>query len=180
MAITGDFFDRIQDKATFLEEVHLDFYTRSEEMGALPHWNKAKALDAYFQWKQDLERIQLVEKNVKTPDHIKCAAHLIYWLRRYSPVNDFAFDGPTDEAREFLLKYGREYLAFDLGYRAAQFYECKIFGRDLPEETSFSLDSKLPGVGRNDFINSVTHVLKLKMVSPHALTILLKAVFLRP
>jgi hypothetical protein len=179
MAITGDFFERIQTKSIFLEEVHSDFYSRCEEMGALPHWNKAKALDAYFQWMQDLERIQIVEKNVSKPDHLKCAAHLIYWLRRFSPVNDFVFDGAPNESREFLMLYGREYLAFDLGYRAAQLYECKISGRNLPDN-SFSLDSKLPGVGRNDFIECAAHVLKLKMVSPHALILVLKAVFLRP
>ncbi len=31
----------------------------------------------------------------------------------------------ADEAREFLLKYGREYLALDVNYRAAKFCERK-------------------------------------------------------
>ena len=182
MTITGDFFDRIQNKDTFKNEIHNDFYEHSVTMGVEPHWNKAMILDAYFQWKQDLERISLVEKNVSNPDHLKCAAHLIYWLRRFSPVNDFAIsDGysESDESVEFMLKYGREYLAFDLGYRAAQLYERQINGRDLPEE-SFPLHSSFGDIDKADFIHSVCHVLKLKMVSPNAVHLVLKAVFLRP
>lgn len=178
MSITGNFFERIQAKAVFLDEVHSDFYTRAEELGCHPHWNRAKAQDAYFQWMQDLERIAHVEEKVSRPDHLKCAAHLIFWLRRCSPINDFACEG--DPAKhEFMMKYGREYLAFDLGYRVAQLYETKIFGRSLPT-SSFSLQSNLPGVQANDFIETTCHVMKLKEISPHALLTTLKAIFLRP
>lgn len=179
LAITGDFFDKIQNKEIFCEEIHEDFFKRSEEMGVIPYWNTGCIQDAYFQWIQDLERVQLVEDKVRRPDHLKCAAHLIYWLRRSSPIDNFVYEGELTPSIEFMLKYGREYLALDLGYRIAQLYECKIHDRNLPDN-SFSLQSNLAGVNENDFIETAVHVLKLKMVSPHSILLILKAIFLRP
>jgi len=186
VGITGDFFERIRaDKTTFCEEVHSDFYARCEEMDVLPFWNKGRCLDAYFQWEQDLRRIEGVEDRVGVADHLKGAAHLIYWLRRSSPVDGFT-NGATEfsdqtitPAKEFMAKYGREYLALDLGYRAAQLYETKLHGRNLPPR-SFPLSSSLPDVRKRDFIESTCHVMKTKMLSPHSLLVILKAVFLRP
>ncbi len=186
MAITGNFFERIRaNKNAFADEVHSDFYARCEEMDVLPFWNKGKCLDAYFQWEQDLRRVEGIEDKVGVADHLKGAAHLIYWLRRSSPVDGFT-NGKNEyssqemtPAKEFMAKYGREYLAFDLGYRAAQLYEVNLHGRKLPT-ASFPLSSSLPDVPKRDFIESTCHVMKTKMMSPHALLVILKAVFLRP
>lgn len=178
MPLNGDFFDRIRTKAVFLDEVHADFYTHAEGYGCHPHWNPARALDAYFQWMQDLERLERVEGKVRRADHLKCAAHLIFWLRRSSPVNDFAVERILP-SHDFMMKYGREYLAFDLGYRAAQLYETKIYGRTLSSD-AFSLQSQLTGVKPNDFIETTCHVMKLKEISPHSILLVLKAIFLRP
>jgi hypothetical protein len=166
-------------REVFVEEIHSAFYTESERLGVLPHWSKARAYDVRFHWLQDLERIEHVEDRITRADHLKCAAHLIFWLRRHSPVDNFAWDDPLSSSKEFMLKYGREYLAFDFGYRAAQVYEIAVNGRNLPD-TSFPIKSSLPGVPKNDFVESVVHVLKSKSISPHALFILLKAIFLRP
>ncbi|TCP80812.1 hypothetical protein C8J31_11452 [Rhizobium sp. PP-CC-2G-626] len=187
MSISGDFFEKIQTKGNFLELIHIDFHRRAEEMKVEFHWNSGRAQDAFFQWRQDLERIQLVEERVAKPDHLKCAAHLIYWLRRSSPVNEFSYDtyegfdldAPENASIRFMLLYGREYLAFDLGYRAAQLYETKVNGRELPPE-AFAPRSALPDVPPNDFLETVVHVLKMKNVSPHAIFLVLKAMFLRP
>ncbi len=186
MAITGDFFKRIRaDKNVFNEEIHSDFYVRCEEMDVLPFWNRGRALDAYFQWEQDLRRVESMEDKVGIADHLKCAAHLIYWLRRSSPIDGFTMgatefsDKKITPAKEFMALYGREYLAFDLGYRAAQLYECKLHNRDLPA-ASFPLSSSLSDVPKRDFIESTCHVMKTKMLSPHALLVILKAIFLRP
>jgi len=179
MALDGEFFERIRNKEVFLEEVHADFFARSEEKGVFPHWNRGRCQDAYFQWMQDLERVEAVEDKVRRADHLKCAGHLVYWLRRSSPVDEFAYNMPLNPGKEFMLRYGREYLAFDLGYRVAQVYELKIHGRNLPEN-SFSLKSSLPGVPANDFIETTAHVMKTKHVSPHSLLVIYKAIFLRP
>lgn len=178
--ITGDFFERIiKDRDVFEVEIYHDFFERAEEMGVSFYWNPRNILDAYFELTQELKRLDFVEPNLERPDHLKCAAYLIHWLRRSSPVTNFVYEGDLDPNIEFMLKYGREYLAFDIGYRAAQIYERKVSGRDLPEK-SFSLHSSLIDVKDNDFIETVAHVLKSKMISPSAILLILKAIFLRP
>jgi len=179
LGITGDFFKRIIDKEVFEAEVFHDFFERCEEMGIVFTWNRRNALDAFFEWQQDLSRLAHAEPHIEEPDHLKCAAYLIYWLRRSSPVENFVYEGEVTPEVEFMIKYGREYLAFDLGYRAAQNYERFVNDRNLPQ-SSFSLHSSLEDVLENDFIETVCHVLKLKMVSPSSLLLLLKAIFLRP
>jgi hypothetical protein len=56
-------------------------------------------------------------------------------------VDEFA-NGSADENSddfEFMMKYGREYLAFDLGYRIAQHYETTINGRQVDDaENAFA------------------------------------------
>lgn len=186
MAITGDFFERIRaSKETFNDEIHSDFYVQCEGMDILPYWNRGRCFDAYFQWEQDLRRMESMEDKIDHADHLKCAAHLIYWLRRFSPVDGFT-NGSTEfstkeitPAKEFMAKYGREFLALDLGYRAAQLYEIKLHNRNLPAN-SFPMSSVLPGTPKRDFIESTCHMMKVKSLSPHALVVVLKAVFLRP
>lgn len=183
MQIDGTTLVKLEDKAQFLEIVHQEFYEAAGEMGFVFHWNKAMAQDAYFQWMQDIERIRSFEERVSEPDHVKKAAHLIYWLRRFSPVNDFIRDPQSDDIpkdmQEFMLLYGREYLAFNFGYQIAKLYECTINDRDLPA-SSFSLQSSLSDVEEHDFLRSIVHIMKTKMISPQSFVVALKAVFLRP
>ncbi len=180
MAIDGEFFKRIKDKDTFINEVFSEFCGACEEVNLTFHWNRGKALEAFFLWEKDVALIPLRDEEIEEPCHLKHAAFLIYWLRRCSPVNEFVYEAADfDENIEFMLKYGREFLAFDIGYRAAQVYERGINGRDLPEH-AFSLSSFDTSIDSNDFIMTVTQVLKTKNVSPHAIYLVLKAVFLRP
>jgi hypothetical protein len=185
MIIDGNTLERLEQKADFIGTVHKYYYDLCAQMGVQPHFNKALAQDAYFQWMQDLDRIRSYEAEVGDPDHIKRAAHLVYWLRRFPPVNDFVIGGehiPDDvdpDAIQFMLKYGREYLAFDMGYSLARFYEARINGRNLGED-SFSLQSSFPDVQSHDFLLSMVHVMKTKMLSPQALVLVFKGVFLRP
>jgi len=125
----------IENKGTFVDFVGQAFHDMSMAFGLTVHFNRASTQDAYFQWMQDIERVRQFEENVSEPDHIKKCGHLIYWLRRFSPVNDFAvvdFEGTgplDDESFQFMMKYGREYLAFDLGYQIAKHYERTMNGR---------------------------------------------------
>lgn len=175
----------LEEKELFLELVHQAFYNASVEFGLAPHFNKALAQDAYLQWMQDVERIRQFEHKVSEPDHIKKCAHLIYWLRRFSPVNDFAcmgFEGPSDQTSEqieFMAQYGREYLAFNYGYQIARHYELTLPGRTVDQE-AFSLQSQFDDVGDHDLLRTVVHIMKTKMLSPQAFVVTLKAIFLRP
>lgn len=176
------YIEQLFDWDFFNEEVSYKIYTTAAELGVLCTWSKARSKDAHLNWLQDLRRLEEMEDEIGKPDHIKCASHLIYWLRRMSPISSFTIDegcSDTDPSVEFLLKYGREYLAFNFGYEIARTYECNIKHRNLGPE-SFSLQSSMSDVKSNDFVICVSHVLKLKNISPHAITIILKAVFLRP
>lgn len=175
----------LEQKEEFVSFVGQAFHDLAMQFGLTVHFNKALAQDAYFQWMQDVERVRQFEQDVNEPDHIKKCAHLIYWLRRFSPVNDFAvvdFEGPgvnDKDSFEFMMKYGREYLAFDLGYQIAKHYECSISGRNLGAN-SFSIQSSFTEIQSHDLLKTIVHVMKTKMMSPQAFVITLKAVFLRP
>ncbi len=182
--ITGDFFERIQTKAVFIEEVKHDFYRVAGQYGLEPHFSPSHLQDAFFCWTEDIKRIEFdlgraerIEGKKQRADHIKCAAHLMFWLARSSPVNEFAHDGVITPTRSFMLKYGREYLALDFAYRAAQFYECEIRGVD--PKKSFSLHSDLKDAKPNEFIEDAAQTLKLHILSPHSLIMTLRAIFLR-
>ena len=182
MKIEDDILLSIEKKEKFIDFVENSFYSLSEGMGLLPYSNRALLQDAFFQWHQDLSRIRSYENNVGEPDHLKKSAHLIYWLRRFSPVNDFVIvENPLEtasaESVDFMLKYGREYLAFTLGYEIAKHYETKI--NDV-SANSFSLQSSFEGVPKNDLVETIVHAMKVKMISPQGMLITLKAVFLRP
>ena len=185
MKISGKTLTQLENKGQFVKIVFDDFANNAFLMGFEIHFNKALALDAYFQWMQDIQRIRSFEEEVTEPDHIKKCAHLIYWLRRNSPVNDLVLGGEDvpadipDESVKFMLLYGREYLAFDFGYRIAKLYERSINGRNLPE-SAFSLQSDFADVADHDFLKTVVHVMKTKMISPQSLVIALKGAFLRP
>lgn len=180
-----DYITNLLEKEYFLKEVEENFYSKAEDMGVLVSFHKGRALDVLLQVNHDLRRIEDRESKVSLPDHIKVAALTMYWLRRISPVSRFTINteihgiSESTPSVEFMMKYGREYLAFDFGYKLAHHYECNIEDRSLPEN-SFSLNSSFDDVPKNDLVEMVVHVLKLKNVSPHALILLLKAIFLRP
>lgn len=57
-----------------------------------PVLSQQRILDVFCAWKEDLIRSKngnFVNEGV-SPDHIKSAAHLTYWIRRESPLIDFS------------------------------------------------------------------------------------------
>lgn len=142
-----------------------------------------RLLDAHEHWQTDLKRVSQFELNNKTPDHFKQSGHLVYWLRRTSPVIEFinpkhnisdAEGLPPTEAekklQELLFKYGNEYLAFDVGYRLCRYYETERNDGPLGDKDRLLTP---------DYILTISHFLKTKNVSPHAMFLILKSLFLR-
>jgi hypothetical protein len=200
MQITRDFFDKIrrsdpkdadtdevmrkQQRDFFIEQVWNDFSENAESMGFYLHTNKGKALEAFHLWNDDIDRFEKHEPDIDMAAHLKCAAYLTFWLRRSSPVDGFVCIDPrphgiTDETIEFMLKYGREYLAFDFGYRIAHAYETYINGRNLGDDT-FSLCSFDNKIEQTNFVHTTCHVMKTKEISPLGIYLMFKAIFLRP
>jgi hypothetical protein len=168
----------------FVDKVWDDFSENAESMGFSIHFNKGRALDAFHLWNDDMDRLEKHEPDIELASHLKCAAYLTFWLRRSSPVDLLvAVDPPpyvmTPDTTEFMLKYGREYLAFDFGYRIAHAYETYINGRNLPEG-SFPLYSFDEAIEPNNFVNTACHVMKTKEISPFSIYLIFKAIFLRP
>ena len=71
--------------------------------------------------------------------------------------------------RGLLLPYANEYLAFDFGFQIVKFYELgKEGGSKRANEMALS----------RDYYKTVCHFLKYKTVSPHALNLIYRSLFL--
>ncbi len=112
-------------------------------------------------------------------DHFKQSANLAYWLRRMSPVvefKDFAaeLEGMDDlypderDLRKFLTKYGTEYLAFDFGFQVCLYYQLER--TQNPSQFSPALSG--------EYLVDVCHMMKFKHVSPHAMFLVYKSIFI--
>lgn len=140
-----------------------------------------RVIEIHGAWINDLQRISENEKNLdKGLDHFKHAGHLAYWVRRQAPVFEATdiqlnisdspgYDLSDNESalRDLLFAYLNEYLAFDLGF---QF--CKIHDLGRPGSRAKEL------VLNEDYIRTMCHFLKYKNVSPHALFLIYKSLFL--
>lgn len=141
--------------------------------------SKPRLLEAHRSWVDDLVRVQAREPELGDGlDHFKRSGHLAFWLRRMGPIVE-ALDvmGMVSEPerdpltsdqlafRDLLFGYSNEYTAFDLGLQFCRFYE-----EDNPRS--------LMTIDQNYF-RMICHFLKFKNVSPHALTLIYKSLFLR-
>lgn len=146
-----------------------------------PVISKRRLKDAHYAWQDDLSRIAEREPNIDGElDHFKQCGHLAYWLRRAGPVIEFTDlveeygeEGglyPREiEERKLLVNYGTEYLAFDFGYQFCQFYEIARTDRET---------SPPPPNLNPEYLLTVCNFLKFKQVSPHAMYLIYKTMFL--
>lgn len=155
----------------YAEEVYADAALR-------PRLSVQRLEEAHGAWRNDLVRLGNHERNLdKGPDHFKQAAHLAFWLRRFCPITEakclLAGEPTSKQAgwRNLLQSYANEYIAFMIGYNIARYYEQSLGTRyDRPRAYDLRLD--------NDYIEMVCHFLKYKTVSPHALTMVYKSLYL--
>jgi hypothetical protein len=73
-----------------------------------------------------------------------------------------------DHRREFLRRYGEEYLAFDFGLQICTWYELEKIGATRMQ----------PPILSEDFLIDLCHMLKFKHVSPHAMYLIYKSILL--
>lgn len=159
----------------------IERHAKETTRGALlsPKFSLTRERDAHFAWLDDMARLKQYEKNLGDgPDHYKQCAHLAYWLRRQTPVIEYEDwaniqDDPNDlypdelEKREFIAKYGAELIAFDLGFQICSYY-CM--------ETIDAMQRDIPKLSL-EYLTDVCHMLKFKHVSPHALYLIYKSLF---
>lgn len=180
MRIDDTIFSVLTDRMKFRMFVAEQYTHALSEARLFPRFSQQSLDDAHQFWCGDISRVSDFELGGSTPDYYKQCGHLIYWLRRTSPVIEFIDDIPSiqdapgyplseeqNAYRDLVARYGNEYLAFDLGFRIARFWDAAARGYN--EE-----DLLLP----TDYIKVMVHFLKAKNVSPHAMYLILKSLFL--
>jgi hypothetical protein len=170
-------FERLQDEVSFVELVRLCFNRVALEFGCRVTLNETRLLEAHQFWTQDMERLRRFELPTSPSiDQFKQAGHLVYWLRRSSPIVKTELAEPADEGGEkerlaFFLKYDSQYCALVLGFELCAFHCANAEGSRF-YASDYQLD--------RDYAEVTCHFLKVKSVSPHALHLIFKSLFADP
>jgi hypothetical protein len=150
----------------------------------LPVASRPRLIEAHGAWANDLDRVGKHEPRLRDEglDHFKQCGHLAFWLRRLSPIveahdtmqnlGDAEGYPLTDDEKAFrklLLGYCNEYLAFDYAYQICKYYE---LGKQGGSERAAAL------VPTREYYVTACQFLKYKNVSPHAMHLILKSLFL--
>jgi len=177
--IPAKVLEKLKDEDWFINFVKSQYINTAAEVALLAELSDSFLLEAYGQWMNDVRRIKDFELDNNTePDHFKQAGHLTYWLRRSRPVVDVRIVPsavvPEGELaailHELIMIAPNEYLAFDIGYRIVLLHECYSVGAKR-DESEFALT--------DDFVVTMVQFLRNKNVSPHALFLIFKSLFLR-
>jgi hypothetical protein len=145
-----------------------------------PKFSRPRLDEAHGSWLADLKRVKENERHlVNGLDHFKQCGHLAFWVRRLSPVVEFAdldFGDsempmkPKEKALRNLLKgYVNEYLAFDFGYQLCRYYEARHKEKPSGRAEHLGLSP--------DYYQMISHFMKFKNVSPHAVHLVYKSLF---
>lgn len=196
-----DIFTRLDDAEWFAEFMLSQYALACKPAGLRPHIAAALLSEAHTFWQKDLRRVSHMEYDGGPLDHFKRCGHLCYWLRRSRPLVDFenadvselpARDTKESALREFLLQYGNEYVAFEVGFRICRYFEAKrsdagamlallsrtqteyeknikVYRPTFSKITSFTIGQI--------YIRSVCYMLKEKNVSPHAIHMVYRSLF---
>lgn len=148
----------------------------------LPKFAIQRLVEAHGAWQNDLHRVEENEPELSEGlDHFKRCGHLVFWLRRMSPMVEaidltrnlgdaegFPLTDHEREFRELLFGYANEYLAFDFGFQVCKFYER---GKADGSARAQSLNPTV------EYYRTMCHFLKYKTVSPHAIFLIYKSLF---
>lgn len=148
-----------------------------------PRLSMPRLVEIHGAWRADLKRVGKHEKALMEGlDHFKRSGHLAFWVRRFTPLVEASdnkdnlgdaegYDLSKQEVafRDLLFGYGNEYLAFDIGYQFSRQYE---LSRAFPSERAKTVKPS------SEYIAMMCHFLKYKTVSPHAMSMIYKSLFL--
>lgn len=183
MRIRADTLQTIRaDQQVFIRFFHDYCCDALKEARLFPRLSKFRVADVWRAWCDDMDRVGDREPKLEDGlDHFKQAAHLAFWVRRFTPVVEMADETGniadsegyplTDGERRFrdlLYGYVNEYLAFDLGYLICSFHEQAKDGGS-PRAQGLKLD--------DDYYRQICHSFKFKTISPHALAATYRSLF---
>lgn len=168
-----DIFERLANRDWFIECIAAHYVHDFGIFRVDVDVSKRRLGDAFEFWVDDVYRVGKVELDGGEPDHLKRAGYLAYWLRRAAPIIRMTYPEPEGEfknieaMREFLVRYGNEFMAFHIGHQLAQSFEIRRV--DAVSRQPYQLDF--------DYIHTVAHFMKSKSVSPHAMYLLYMSLF---
>lgn len=183
MDIKAGDLETIEDEARFVH-FFADYAKNVLQQARLfPQLSQPRVVEAHGAWLSDLKRVNDHEPQLGGGlDHFKRCGHLAFWLRRMSPVVEAVdtttnyqdapgpdLSGDENAFRDLLFGYCNEYLAFDLGFQFCRYYEINKAGGST-RANCLILDE--------DYLRTTCHFLKYKNVSPHALFLIYKSLFL--
>lgn len=164
----------------FIEVYSLFVVWSLDHARLFPRFGQQRIAEAHGAWRNDLSRVGNNEPRLDDGlDHFKQCGHLVFWLRRMSPVvsvvdltasiqdgHEFHLRDEDRMFRDFLMAYMNEYLSFDLGFQICKRYE---------------IDSGHDGAGdvtlTPEYYAMACHFMKYKHVSPHSLSLVYKSLF---
>jgi hypothetical protein len=182
MDIKAGDLEAIEDEATFIRFFSDYAQYVLHQARLFPRLSHPRTVEAHGAWLNDLERVNEHEKNLGGGlDHFKRCGHLAFWVRRMGPVVESVettsyqdspgYDLSPDEQafRDLLFGYCNEYLAFDLGFQFCRYYEM-----NKPGGSARAVRLVLG----EEYLRTTCHFLKYKNVSPHALFLIYKSLFI--
>jgi hypothetical protein len=180
-----DLFEKLKNQNWFNNFIRYQYENVVFKMEAVaPVLSDYWILQAYLRWNKDVLYASSKEYEGAPLDHFKYSGFLCYWLRRCPPMSDLQENFDTNFAgikhrkpNEILIRYGNVFAAFDIGLRICRYWESarkdlrhssemrqKIMRFSIPQKSGYSFD--------------MSYVLAEKNVSPHALNMVYKSLFL--
>ncbi len=170
------FFEDIVDEKKFTDFINLEYSYHAALAGYTLDTSPSALWDVHQRITKDIERLSESIEGFKPPDHFKRAGYIAYWLRRYRPVIKWDdqhkgknLSPEVEISRKFFNNYIHEYLAFNTGYLVSLSYVMN----------SADSDGKIPHIIDARYFNDVCYLMKYKSISPHAMNMIYRSLFLR-
>lgn len=192
-----DIFNKIEsDRNWFYDFVCFQYQCISfNERPIKPLISKYNVMEAHALYLKDIYRLENMENGGNPAEETKRAAFLAYWLRRLSPIHGILSRPNVSLAEDdiFLRLYANEFCALDLAFRLIRYFEVQKIARLIENspKANLILDEgyqvkleKLCDIRSyalpKDYIKDFCHLLKEKNLSPHALYVIMKSLFVYP
>ena len=167
----------LKDKKKFGKFVCAEFTNDAKYAAVVPRYSDDLMLHAYQSYLRDIKR--LGNNMDPNPNHFEICGYLAYWLCRNSPVvswnkgddvSRYEMNQDMIKAQDLIFESGRSFHAFMIGYRICWFFE-------RHKEEVLSQAKSLPELNE-DYIRAICHVMQYKDISPHAMGLIYRSLFL--
>lgn len=165
------------EPAFFFNFIDYNFSRFAGQYGCSITTNLLRTLDAFDAWRRDAEAwLGEMNRHQGTTglDHFKHAGILAFWLRRRLVIERIQFLDPQMESgvrdpsptQERFVEFANELSSFFLGFHFCLRYEF--------DERRWDLET---GHLDDDYVATIATLLKRKNVSPHAMYLIYKSLF---